>query len=242
MLFRVLTIFPEMFAGSLENSILKRAQEKGLLRVELIDIRDFSADKHLKVDDYPFGGGAGMLMKPEPFFDCFDSLDIQSGNRVILMSPRGKTFTQQMAGDLSKESEITLICGHYEGIDERVKYLITDEISLGDFILTGGEIAAIAIIDSVGRLLPGAVGDADSLQEESFNHGLLEYPHYTRPRNFKGMDVPDILLSGNHQEIMRWRRSQAIARTFFCRPDLLVDMDWDEDDRNTLDQILVANP
>jgi tRNA (guanine37-N1)-methyltransferase len=241
-LFRVLTIFPEMFAGPLENSILKRAQDQGLLEVELINIRDYSTDKHCKVDDYPFGGGAGMLMKPEPFFNCFDALNIRSGDRVILMTPQGETFTQEKALELSKEAEITLICGHYEGIDERVKPLVTDEISLGDFVLTGGEIASMAIIDCVGRLLPGTVGDANSLQEESFNFGLLEYPHYTRPRSFQGWDVPDILLSGNHQEIRRWRRAMAIARTFFRRPDLLVGVPWEEDDRNTIDQILSAVP
>lgn len=174
MLFRVLTIFPEMFAGPLENSILKRAQDQGLLEVELINIRDYSTDKHCKVDDYPFGGGAGMLMKPEPFFNCFDALNIRSGDRVILMTPQGETFTQEKALELSKEAEITLICGHYEGIDERVKSLVTDEISLGDFVLTGGEIASMAIIDCVGRLLPGTVGDANSLQEESFNFDFFQ--------------------------------------------------------------------
>lgn len=240
MFIRVLTIFPEMFAGPLESSILKRAQDRGLLEIELINIRDYSADKHHKVDDYPFGGGAGMVMKPEPFYTCFDALNICPGDRVILLTPQGETFTQEKAKELSEETQITLICGHYEGIDERVKALVTDNISLGDFILTGGEIASMAIIDSVGRLIPGALGDASSLQEESFNFGLLEYPHYTRPRIFKGWDVPDVLLSGNHQEIRRWRRAQAVARTFLRRPDLLVGVPWEEDDRETIDQILSA--
>lgn len=240
MLIRVLTIFPEMFAGTLQNSILKRAQEQGLLKVELINIRDFSSDKHKKVDDYPFGGGAGMVMKPDPFFACFDALDVSADARVILMTPQGETLTQQKARELSQEKEIILICGHYEGIDERVKALVTDEISLGDFVLTGGEIAAMAVIDCVGRLVPGVVGTPSSLEEESFNMGLLEYPQYTRPRTYRGWDVPEVLLSGNHQEIKRWRRAQAIIRTFFRRPDLLADLPWDEEDRRTIDKILTA--
>lgn len=242
MLFRILTIFPEMFVGPLENSILKRAQDQGLLKVELINIRDYSTDKHHKVDDYPFGGGAGMVMQAEPFYNCFEALNIRPGNRVILLTPQGETFTQEKAEELSQEDEITLICGHYEGIDERIKSLVTDEISLGDFILTGGEIASMAIIDCVGRLIPGVVGDPSSIQEESFNTGLLEYPQYTRPRSYKGWDVPDVLLSGNHQEIRRWRRAQAVTRTFFRRPDLLADVPWGEDDRKTIDQILSAAP
>jgi len=239
-LIRVLTIFPEMFAGTLQNSILKRAQEQGLLKIELINIRDFSSDKHKKVDDYPFGGGAGMVMKPEPFFDCLDALDVSADARVILMTPQGETLTQQKALELSREKEIILICGHYEGIDERVKVLVTDEISLGDFVLTGGEIAAMAVIDCVGRLVPGVVGTPSSLEEESFNMGLLEYPQYTRPRSYRGWDVPEVLLSGNHQEIKRWRRAQAITRTFFRRPDLLTDLPLDEEDRRTIDKILTA--
>ena len=240
MLIRVLTIFPEMFAGTLQNSILKRAQEQGLLNIELINIRDFSSDKHKKGDDYPFGGGAGMVMKPDPFFACFDALDVTAEARVILMTPQGQTLTQKKARELSQEKEIILICGHYEGIDERVKALVTDEISLGDFVLTGGEIAAMAVIDCVGRLIPGVVGAPSSLEEESFNMGLLEYPQYTRPRTYRGWDVPEVLLSGNHQEIKRWRRAQAITRTFFRRPDLLTDLPWDEDDRRTIDKILTA--
>ncbi len=240
MLIRVLTIFPEMFAGPLEHSIIKRAREQGLLDVELIDIRDYSADKHHKVDDYPFGGGAGMVMKPEAFFSCFEAMNIEPGKRVILLTPEGETFTQKKARELSEEIQFTLICGHYEGIDERVKSLVTDNISLGDFILTGGEIASMAIIDCVARLIPGVLGDPSSLQEESFNDGLLEYPQYTRPRSFKGQDVPDVLLSGNHQEIKRWRRAQAVARTLFNRPDILADAPWGEEDRETVDSILTV--
>ena len=240
MLISVLTIFPVMFTGTLQNSILKRAQEQGLLTIELINIRDFSSDKHKKVDDYPFGGGAGMVMKPDPFFACFDALDVTAGARVLLMTPQGETLTQKKAQELSQEKEIILICGHYEGIDERVKALVTDEISLGDFVLTGGEIAAMAVIDCVGRLIPGVVGTPSSLEEESFHMGLLEYPQYTRPRIFRGWDVPEVLLTGNHQEIKRRRRAKANTRTFFRRPDLLADLPWDEDDRRTIDKILTA--
>lgn len=240
MLIRVLTIFPEMFAGPLEHSIIKRAREQGLLDVELIDIRDYSTDKHHKVDDYPFGGGAGMVMKPEAFFSCFEDINMAPEKRVILLAPEGETFTQKKARQLAKETEFTLICGHYEGIDERVKSLVTDNISLGDFILTGGEIASMAIIDCVVRLLPGVLGGLSSLQEESFNDGLLEYPQYTRPRSFKGQDVPDVLLSGNHQEIKRWRRAQAVARTLFNRPEMLADAFWGEEERDTVDSILTV--
>lgn len=240
MLIRVLTIFPEMFAGPLEHSIIKRAREQGLLDVELIDIRDYSTDKHHKVDDYPFGGGAGMVMKPEAFFSCFEDINMAPEKRVILLAPEGETFTQKKARQLAKETEFTLICGHYEGIDERVKSLVTDNISLGDFILTGGEIASMAIIDCVARLLPGVLGGLSSLQEESFNDGLLEYPQYTRPRSFKGQDVPDVLLSGNHQEIKRWRRAQAVARTLFNRPEMLADAFWGEEERDTVDSILTV--
>jgi tRNA (guanine37-N1)-methyltransferase len=241
-LIRVLTIFPEMFDGPLEYSIVKRAREQGLLDVELINIRDYSADKHHKVDDYPFGGGAGMVMKPEAFFSCFEAMNIEAGKRVILLTPQGETFTQKKAQELSGETEFSLICGHYEGIDERVKSLVTDYISLGDYILTGGEIASMAIIDCVARLIPGVLGDPSSIQEESFSYGLLEYPHYTRPRSYKGQDVPDVLLSGNHQDIRRWRRVQAVARTLFNRPDMLADVPWEEDDRETVDRILTAAP
>lgn len=243
LLVRILTIFPEMFSGPFQSSILKRAQDDGLLKVEIINIRDFSEDKHSKVDDYPFGGGAGMVMKPEPFFSCFDALKVKPETRVILLTPQGKTFNQVMAEKLSHEEELVLICGHYEGIDERVKVLVTDEVSLGDFILTGGEIAAMAIVDSVGRLIPGVVGDPFSLKEESFNLGLLEYPQYTRPRQYRGLNVPEVLLSGNHQEIERWRRAQAVKKTFLRRPDLLGKIPWSDEDRKVVDLIITGeNP
>lgn len=240
LLVRILTIFPEMFSGPFQSSILKRAQDEGLLKIEVVNIRDFSEDKHLKVDDYPFGGGAGMVMKPEPFFRCLEALDLKPEARVILLTPQGKTFNQAMAEELARAEELVMICGHYEGIDERVKALVTDEVSLGDFVLTGGEIAAMAMVDCVGRLIPGVVGDPSSLKEESFNLGLLEYPQYTRPRQYRGLDVPEVLLSGNHQEIERWRRAQAVKKTFLCRPDLLGKMPWEDEDRKAVDQILMG--
>lgn len=236
---KIFTIFPGMFTGPLEHSILKRAQEQGLLRIETIDVREFSQDKHHKVDDYPFGGGAGMVMQVAPFSRCLDAFQVGSDTRVILLSPQGDVFNQEKAQDLAGEEKLALICGHYEGIDDRVRHLITDEISLGDFILTGGEIAALAVIDSVARLVPGVIGTAGSLLEESFNKGLLEYPHYTRPRSFKEWDVPEVLVSGDHQAVARWRRAQAVQRTFFRRPDLLQGVEWTEEDQQTVTRIFL---
>ncbi len=240
MVITIITIFPEMFSGPLQASILKRAQEQGLLEVNIVDLRDYSRDKHRKVDDYPYGGGAGMVMKPEPFFTCLE--DIAGNRRVhtILLSPQGAVFNQRKAQELAGKEEIIIICGHYEGIDERVKALACEEISIGDFILTGGEIAALTIVDCVARLIPGVVGAETSLVEESFSLGLLEYPQYTRPRSFRGMDVPDILLSGDHQAVARWRRAQAVAKTFFRRPDLLQEGSWSEDDRKTITELFLT--
>lgn len=240
MLIKILSIFPEMFCGPFQNSILKRAQERGLLHIDIVNVRDFSENKHYKVDDYPFGGGAGMVMKPEPFFKCISSVKQTSNPRVILLSPQGETFKQSKAQELAKENELILICGHYEGIDDRVRYMATDEISIGDFILTGGEIAAIALVDCVARLIPGVLGDNNSLKDESFSMGLLEYPQYTRPRNFNGWEVPPVLLNGNHLEIARWRRAEAVKKTFFRRPDLLRNIDWEEEDRKTIDKIFIS--
>lgn len=222
----VLTIFPEMFESPLNSSILKRAIEKGILEVELTNFRDYATDKHRRVDDYPFGGGAGMVMKPEPIFRAWSDVrkKIKEGieSRTILLSPQGRLFNQQLAWELSKEKHLILICGHYEGVDERVRSLIPiEEISIGDYILTGGELGAMVIVDAVARLLPGVLGDENSAQEETFTDGLLEYPQYTRPREFLGHHVPEILLSGNHAKIKEWRRWQSIIRTKERRPDLL---------------------
>ena len=222
--FDIFTLFPDMFQGPFSESILKRAQERGLLSIALHDIRDATTDKHHIVDDYPYGGGAGMVMKPEPIFKAVES--IYQGGPIILLSPKGQLFNQQIARTLAQEARVTLICGHYEGVDERVReHLVTDEISIGDYVLTGGELAAMVVVDSTSRLIPGVLGGAESILEESHSGGMLEYPHYTRPPEFRGRRVPDVLLSGNHAEIARWRRKEAIKRTREQRPDLFEKLD-----------------
>ncbi|HEX6542199.1 MAG TPA: tRNA (guanosine(37)-N1)-methyltransferase TrmD [Ktedonobacterales bacterium] len=219
MRFDIFTLFPEMFRGPLDESILARARERGLLEVALHNPRDVTTDRHHIVDDYPYGGGAGMVMKPEPLFAAVEQ--INASGPIILLSPQGRVFTQHIARELASEQRITLICGHYEGVDERVReHLVTDEISLGDFVLTGGELAAMVVVDAVARLLPGVLA-AGSTEEESHTAGLLEYPHYTRPAEFRGWHVPDVLLSGNHAAIARWRRKESLRRTRARRPDLL---------------------
>jgi len=233
-LIHVLTIFPRMFDSPLGESIIGRALARGLVRVETVDIRNYCLDKHRCVDDYPFGGGAGMVMKPEPIFRAVEHVcsQTQDGKRVILLSPAGKVLTQSLVHDLAKERHLVLICGHYEGVDDRVRqHLVTDEISIGDYVLTGGELPAMVIIDAVVRLIPGVLGDAHSVSEESFAGGLLEYPHYTRPRDFRGMTVPEVLLSGNHRLIRQWRRKQSLYRTLRNRPELLDKAQLDEEDR-----------
>lgn len=216
----ILTLFPKMFAGVFEDSIIKRAQNKGKVKIAVHNLRDWSKDKHKKVDDKPFGGGPGMVIKPQPLFDAINKLKTRSA-RVVLLTPQGKKLDQSAAKKLSGFKHLILICGHYEGIDERFRQkAVTDEISLGDFILTGGEIAAIALVDAVVRLIPGVVGDKGSLEFESFTSGLLEYPQYTRPADFKGLKVPAILLSGDHSRIDEWRRAMALKRTRNRRPDL----------------------
>ena len=221
--FDIFTLFPGMFQGPFTESILKRAQERGLLSISLHNIRDTTTDKHHVVDDYPYGGGAGMVMKPEPIFNSVES--IYKGGPIILLTPRGRIFNQQIAHELSQEQRITLLCGHYEGIDERIhKHLATDEISIGDYILTGGELAAMIVVDAVSRLIPEVLA-GESTQEESYSNGLLEYPHYTRPPEFRGLRVPDVLLSGNHEQIARWRRKESLRLTRQRRPDLFTNLD-----------------
>jgi len=217
----VLTLFPAMFAGPLDESIVKRAREAGLLELTLHNLRDYAHDRHRTVDDRPFGGGPGMLLKPEPLFEAVEKLARET-TRVILLSPAGRTFNQAIARELAELDDLLLISGHYEGFDERVReHLADDELSIGDYVLTNGALPAMVIIDAVTRLLPGALGDDTSSHEESFSHGLLEYPQYTRPADFQGMKVPEVLLSGNHAEIAKWRSEQANARTKERRPDLL---------------------
>ncbi len=222
----VLTLFPEMFDSPLSHSILKRAQDSGVVDIVLTNIRDFSTDKNKKVDDKPYGGGPGMVMTPQPVFDCVEhvkNLHKQQG-RIILLSPQGRKFDQAIATQLSHEKRLILIAGRYEGFDERIRLgLEAEQLSVGDYVLSGGEIPAMVVIDAVVRLLPGALGDEQSTVDESFTQGLLEYPHYTRPEDFRDMKVPEVLLSGNHAEIDAWRRHQALERTKKSRPDLLKD-------------------
>ena len=221
--FDIFTLFPGMFQGPLTESILKRAQERGLLSIALHNIRDATTDKHHIVDDYPYGGGVGMVMKPEPIFSAIEA--VHQGGPIILLTPQGRSFQQQIARELAQESRLTLLCGHYEGIDERVRqHLVTDELSIGDYVLTGGELGAMVIVDAVSRLIPGVLTEG-STEEESHSHNLLEYPHYTRPPDFRGWRVPDILLSGHHAQIARWRRKQSIKITRQRRPDLFAKLD-----------------
>lgn len=223
----ILTIFPKMFDAVLGESIIKRAKERNVVEINIIDLRLFSKDKHRKVDDKPFGGGPGMVMNAEPFFEAVNYIrkktkDARLKTRTVLLTPKGRKFDQALALKLSKYEHMILLCGHYEGIDERVaNHLTDDEISMGDFILTGGELPAMAVIDSVVRLLPGALGDENSCKDESFSENMLEYPHYTRPADYNGMKVPDILLSGDHERIKEWRKKEAVKVTRKKRPDLL---------------------
>ncbi|MFH1189544.1 MAG: tRNA (guanosine(37)-N1)-methyltransferase TrmD [Candidatus Omnitrophota bacterium] len=220
----ILTLFPKMFESVLGESMLKRAQGKGAISIKIHDLRDWTFDNHRSSDDKPFGGGPGMVMKVEPVYLALkDITGAKSGGKtkVILLTPQGKRLDQETVKSLSKEEALVLVCGHYEGIDERIRSFADEEISVGDYILTCGEIPAMALIDSVARLLPGVLGSKDSTAEESFEDGLLEYPQYTRPADFKGMKVPDILLSGDHKKIERWRRKEAVNRTRLRRPDLL---------------------
>jgi tRNA (guanine37-N1)-methyltransferase len=221
--FDVLTLFPEVFTPYLHVSMMQRAMERKIIRVDLHNIRDFSKDKHHTTDDSPYGGGGGMVMKCEPVFAAVEQvLGTPLPCPLILMTPQGRTFTQQVAYELSHLPRLALLCGHYEGIDERIRaHLVTDEISVGDYVLTGGELPALCLIDAVARLLPGMLGDPDGALDDSFSSGMLEYPHYTRPEDFRGWKVPEVLLSGNHSEIERWRREKALARTKNRRPDLL---------------------
>lgn len=217
----VLTLFPAMFAGPLDESIIKRARQSGILEFKLHQLRDWTHDRHKTVDDRPFGGGPGMLLKPEPLFEAVESLR-REATKVILLSPDGRRFDQSVARELAKETDLLLVTGHYEGFDERVRReLADDELSIGDYVLTNGALPAMIVIDAVTRLLPGVLGDDESSRDESFSHGLLEYPQYTRPAEFRGMPVPEVLLSGNHAEIAKWRREQAKLRTAARRPDLL---------------------
>ncbi|MGN7355980.1 tRNA (guanosine(37)-N1)-methyltransferase TrmD [Paenibacillus sp. SAF-054] len=236
----VLTLFPEMMDGVFRSSILGKAQEKGIVNLNAVNFRDYSGNKHGTVDDTPYGGGGGMVLKPDPIFSAVEDLLSQTSAapRVILMCPQGETFTQQKAEELSAEEHLIFICGHYEGYDERIReHLVTDELSIGDYVLTGGELPAMVVIDSVVRLLPGVLGNETSAVTDSFSTGLLEYPHYTRPAEFRGWKVPDILLSGHHANIEVWRREQALKRTLQRRPDLLERIELTDQDRKAIKRL-----
>jgi tRNA (guanine37-N1)-methyltransferase len=223
MRFEVFTLLPEVFPAYMESSILQRARERGLIDVRVHNIRDFTHDRHHTTDDTPYGGGGGMVMKPEPVFEAVESvLGAQTGCPVVLLTPQGRVFTQEVARELAAHDRLALVCGRYEGVDERIReHLVTDEISIGDYVLTGGELPALIVIDAVARLLPGVLGDPDGAQDDSHAEGLLEYPHYTRPPEFRSWNVPEILLSGDHAKIERWRREQSLLRTRQRRPDLV---------------------
>lgn len=232
----VLSLFPEMFTGVFQSSILKKAEEQKFVSYHVTNFRDFADNKHKTVDDYPYGGGAGMVLKPQPIFDAVEALAEGKKPRVILMCPQGEVYSQKKAEELAMEDHLLFICGHYEGYDERIReHLITDEISIGDFVLTGGELAAMVIIDSVVRLLPGVLGNEQSPVEDSFsNRGLLEHPHYTRPADFRGMKVPEVLTSGHHERIEEWREKESLLRTYNRRPELMENANLSERQKNWL--------
>lgn len=228
----IVTLFPSMFAGAFAESIIKRAIEQDLVAILIHDLRDYGLGQHRVVDDRPYGGGSGMVLRPEPLFEAVETIKGQDRIPVILLSPQGRLFSQKVAWELATYEQIILICGHYEGVDERVReYLVTDELSIGDYVLTGGELAAMVVVDAVVRLLPGVLGSEESLREDSHIRGLLEYPHYTRPQVYRGWPVPQVLVSGNHREIAKWRREQSLLRTLDRRPELLEKADLSAEEK-----------
>lgn len=237
----VLTLFPEMFEGVFRSSILGKAHEKQIVKLRTINFRDYANNKHNTVDDYPYGGGGGMVLKAEPIFTAVEDLaDSEAPRpRVILLCPQGETFTQAKAEELAKEDHLIFICGHYEGYDERIReHLVTDELSIGDYVLTGGELPAMVMIDSIARLLPGVLGNETSAVTDSFSTGLLEYPHYTRPAEFRGWKVPDVLLSGHHAKVEEWRKQQSLRRTWQRRPELLERLELTKKEQKWLQDIM----
>lgn len=241
----ILTLFPEMFQGPFDASILKRAIERNLVSINLHNIRDYSHDRHSTVDDYPYGGGAGMILKPEPIFEAVEAVKSAAADGeksdswpIVLLSPQGRLFNQRIAAELSSYERLILICGHYEGVDERVcEHLVTDEISIGDYVLSGGELAAMVVVDAIVRLLPGVLGSPASLIEDSHNEGLLEYPQYTRPIAYRGWSVPEVLISGNHAQIAKWRREQSIRRTLKRRPELIGKTELSPEEKLLVEQL-----
>ena len=226
--FHIMTLFPDMINSGMNDSVIGRAVRNGLITVNAVNIRDYSTDKHRHVDDYPYGGGAGMVMQPGPIYDCYKDItkDMKARPRVLYMTPQGNTFTQDKAQELAAEEELIFLCGHYEGVDERIlDEIVTDNLSIGDYVLTGGELPAMVMMDAIARLIPGVLGSSESAPHDSFQDGLLEYPQYTRPETFHGVSVPDVLLSGHHANIEKWRRQQSLRRTYERRPDLLLKED-----------------
>lgn len=233
----ILTLFPDMFLSPFNESIIKRARERELVTINIKNIRDFALDRHMQVDDYPYGGGAGMVMKPDVLSRAIDAVS-QEDCHVIYMSPRGKYLTQSKAAELAQVKNLVILCGHYEGIDERVLNRVEEEISIGDYVLTGGEIPAMVLVDAVVRLIPGVLGDDESSVDESFSDGLLEYPQYTRPAEFEEQTVPEVLLSGHHENIRLWRKRQSLMRTLLTRPELLLARDFSDEEKALLKDII----
>ncbi|MFY9570741.1 MAG: tRNA (guanosine(37)-N1)-methyltransferase TrmD [Blastocatellia bacterium] len=240
MRFDIITIFPEIFSGVFDFGIIRRAVEAGLIEFGIHDLRDYTHDRHRQVDDRPFGGGAGMVMKPEPFFRAVEAITNDANDvDVVMLSPQGRLFNQALAAEYAQEPRLVLICGRYEGVDERVvEALITDEVSIGDYVLSGGEIPAMVVVDAVTRLLPGALGCEQSAELESFARGLLDYPHYTRPAEYRGLKAPEVLLSGNHAQVERWRRRKAIEKTLRRRPDLIRSRKLSDSERSEIEEVL----
>ena len=233
----ILTLFPAMFTSPFDESIIERARSRNLVEINPINIRNYALDKHQQVDDYPYGGGAGMVMKVDVLSRAIESVK-DTNSWIIYLSPQGKRLDQENVARLAQQKHLVLLCGHYEGIDERVMGLVDEELSIGDYVLSGGEIAAMVVVDAVTRLIPGALGDEKSSQEESFDDSLLEYPQYTRPRSYKGQEVPEVLLSGHHAQIRLWRKKLSLKRTLLKRPDLLLGREFDDEERKLLEQIL----
>ncbi|MBI5186721.1 MAG: tRNA (guanosine(37)-N1)-methyltransferase TrmD [Nitrospinae bacterium] len=237
--FHIISIFPGMFEPVLNESVLKRAREKGCLKIFLHDLRDYAGDRHRTTDDYPYGGGSGMVMKPAPLAAAIEAVKEKApGARVVMMTPQGVPFTQAKALEISAWEKVILVCGRYEGVDERIRqFFVDEELSIGDYVLTGGELAAMVVVDAVSRLVPGVLGCEGSLKEETFSEPMLEYPQYTRPENFRGHAVPPVLLSGNHEEIRKWRRRESLSRTLAKRPELLAKVQLGEEDIKMLETI-----
>lgn len=235
----IFSLFPEMFESPLSTSLLGKARDKGILSIDVVNFRDYSLDKHKHVDDTPCGGGVGMVLKPEPLVAALeDNLTMDGSCEIIMLTPQGKTFTQEDAIELSKKEELAFVCGHYEGFDERIRHFVTKEYSIGDYVLTGGELPTMVMIDAISRLIPGVIKEQASYEGDSFFNGLLEYPQYTRPREFRGMEVPEVLLSGHHANIVRWQKKESLRRTLLRRPDLLKDYAFSKEDRKIFAEVL----